>query len=202
MTAFLITLLVVALFLRWRARQLVGRSTRPQDVVHFDTGPNDRVLTSHRYKLTGQPDYILEEHGERFPMERKSRDLDARGPYDGERLQLAAYCLLLEEEIGTPVRHGRLEYRNRTLDIPFDSALRAALLKTLRDIQQRRHAHTVRRNHSSVARCRGCGFRDRCWIPWHRSDLVVMSAARFLSGSPTRPLDHHRPSHRIRRSPR
>jgi hypothetical protein len=78
MIALVITLLLLALLLRWRARQLVGPSSRPQDVVHVDTGPNDRVLTSHRYKLTGQPDYILEEHGERFPMERKSRDLDAR----------------------------------------------------------------------------------------------------------------------------
>jgi hypothetical protein len=55
-----------------------------------------------------------------------------------------------------------LEYRNRAIDIPFDSALRAALLETLRDIQPLRGAHTVRRNHSSIARCRGCGFRDRC----------------------------------------
>jgi CRISPR-associated exonuclease Cas4 len=107
MTAFLVTLLVVALFLRWLARQFVNRSARPQDVVLVDTGPNNRVLTSHRYKLTGRPDYILEEHGERFPMERKSRDLDARGPYDGERPQLTANCLLLEEQTGTPVHRGR-----------------------------------------------------------------------------------------------
>jgi CRISPR-associated exonuclease Cas4 len=162
MTALLITVLLLALLLRWLARQLVGPSTRPQDVVHVDTGPNDRILTSHRYKLTGQPDYILEEHGERFPMERKSRDLDARGPYDGERLQLAAYCLLLEEQTGIPVRCGRLEYRNRTLDIPFDSALRTALLETLRELQPLRGAHSVRRNHSSAARCRGCGCRREC----------------------------------------
>lgn len=145
MIALVITvliLLVLALFLRWLARQLVGPSTRPQDVVHVDTGENDRILTSHRYKLTGQPDYILEEHG--------------------ERLQLAAYCLLLEEQTGTPVRRGRLEYRNRTLDIPFDSALRTALLETLRALPPLRGAHTVRRNHSSAARCRSCGFRDRC----------------------------------------
>jgi hypothetical protein len=77
MTAFLITVLILALFLRWQAQRLVGPSTRPQDVVNVDTGPNDRVPTSHRYRLTGQPNYILEEHGERFPMERKSRDLDS-----------------------------------------------------------------------------------------------------------------------------
>jgi CRISPR-associated exonuclease Cas4 len=167
MTVFVITVLILlalALLLRWLARQFVGPSTRPQDVVHVDTGENDRVLTSHRYRLTGQPDYILEERGERFPMERKSRDLDARGPYDGERLQLAAYCLLLEEETGTPVRRGRLQYRNRTLDIPFDAALRAALLATLHDLQRQRGAQDVRRNHASAARCRGCGcgFRHRC----------------------------------------
>ena len=162
MTVFLITVLILALFLRWLARQFVGPSARPQDVVHADTGENDRILTSHRYKLTGQPDYILEEDGERFPMERKSRDLDARGPYDGERLQLAAYCRLLEEHTGQPVRRGRLQYRNRTLDIPFDRALRAALLETLRDIQPLRDAHNVSRNHRSVGRCRGCGFRQRC----------------------------------------
>jgi CRISPR/Cas system-associated exonuclease Cas4 (RecB family) len=62
----------------------------------------------------------------------------------------------------TAVRRGRLEYRNRTLDIPFDSALRAALLETLRDLHPLRGAHTVRRNHSSAASCRGCGFRHQC----------------------------------------
>jgi CRISPR-associated exonuclease Cas4 len=162
MILFLIAIIVLALWLRRMAQTWVGPSARPNEVLHVDTGPNDLVLTSHRYKLTGQPDYILEEHGERFPMERKSRDLDARGPYDGERLQLAAYCLLLEEQTGTPVRRGRLEYRNRALDIPFDRALRAALLETLRDIQPLRGARNVRRNHHSAARCRGCGFRHQC----------------------------------------
>jgi CRISPR-associated exonuclease Cas4 len=155
-------LLALALLLRGAARQLVGRSTRPQHVVHADAGDNERVLTSHRYHLTGQPDYILEEAGERFPMERKSRDLTRYGPYEGERLQLAAYCLLLEETTGQRVHRGRLEYRNRAIDVPFDRALRAALLETLRDLQALRGASDVRRDHTSAGRCRGCGFRSRC----------------------------------------
>jgi len=155
-------LVALALFLHARARTLVGRSARPQEVVHIDTGRNDQTLTSHRYHLTGRPDYILEERGERFPMERKSRALTSAGPYDGERLQLAAYCLLLEEHSGRPVRRGRLEYRNRTLDIPFDAALRAALLETLEHVQQHRRAPDVRRSHANPARCRACGFRPRC----------------------------------------
>jgi len=159
---FVLVLVALALLLRAQARRLVGRSARPEHVVHIDTGRNDQTLSSHRHHLTGRPDYILEEHGERFPMERKSRALTRAGPYDSERLQLAAYCLLLEEHSGQPVRRGRLEYRNRTLDIPFDAALRAALLETLREIQQQQHASDVRRNHTHPARCRACGFRTRC----------------------------------------
>ena len=49
------TVLIVTLFLRWVARQLVGPAARPKDVVHADTGESDRILTSHRYRLTGQP---------------------------------------------------------------------------------------------------------------------------------------------------
>lgn len=98
--------------------------------------------------------------GTRGPI--RSRPLDARGPYEGERLQLAAYCLLLEEQTGQPVRRGRLEYRNRAIDIPFDAALRAALLESLRQLQQHQQARDVRRSHSHAARCRSCGFRTRC----------------------------------------
>lgn len=156
-------LLAVALLLRAHARTLVGRSAGPEQVVHIDTGPNDRVLTSHRYRLTGRPDFILEENGERFPMERKSRALPERqGPYESERLQLAAYCLLLEELTGRPVRRGRLEYSNRTVDVPFDAALRAALLTALTDLKQHQHARDVRRSHAHPGRCRACGFRTRC----------------------------------------
>jgi CRISPR-associated exonuclease Cas4 len=165
MSAALLVVLVLvalALFLRAQARTLVGRSARPEHVVHIDTGRNDQTLTSHRYRLTGRPDYILEENGEHFPMERKSRPLTDRGPYDGERLQLAAYCLLLEEHTGQPVRRGRLEYLNRTVDIPFDTALRVALLETLSELRQHPHARDVRRSHSHPARCRACGFRTRC----------------------------------------
>ena len=48
-------------------------------------------------------------------------------------------------------------------------ALRAALLETLRELQPLRGAHTVRRNHHSAARCRGCGSATSARIPWRPS---------------------------------
>jgi hypothetical protein len=70
---FLLVLGVLALGLRTAARRLTGPSTRPEHVVHIDTACNHQTLTAHRFSLTGQPDYLLEENGEFFPMERKSR---------------------------------------------------------------------------------------------------------------------------------
>jgi CRISPR-associated exonuclease Cas4 len=147
--------------MRRQAQQQIGPSLSGR-ILYTDTEANREILTSDRYNLSGKADYILEEHGELIPVERKSRAVNSRGAYDSERLQLAAYCLLVEERFRQPVRRGRLQYQNGSLDIPFDAALRAALLSTLREIQQRRTIHDVRRSHHSPARCRGCGFRERC----------------------------------------
>jgi CRISPR-associated exonuclease Cas4 len=156
-----IVLLLVAWLMRRQAQRQIGDSLSGR-IVYTDTGRNDEILTSDRFNLTGRPDYILQDHGEFIPVERKSRPLNSRGTYDSERLQLAAYCLLVEERYGRPVRHGRLQYPNGSLDIPFDEALRAQLLLTLSEIQHHRGVPDVSRNHHSPARCRGCGFRERC----------------------------------------
>jgi CRISPR-associated exonuclease Cas4 len=90
------------------------------------------------------------------------RLLTHSGPHESERLQLAAYCLLLEEQGGPPVNRGRLQYLNTSLDIPFDEALRRKLLTTLAAIQTSANNAAVRRSHPSPARCRGCAFRMQC----------------------------------------
>jgi CRISPR-associated exonuclease Cas4 len=158
----LLLFLALALGLRRLARAFVGPSARPQAVQHVDTGPNDETLVSHRVRLAGQPDFILQDRDGRFPMERKSRAVDSRGPYPSERLQLAAYCLLIEETDGRPARRGRLEYANGWVDVPFDAALRRQLLTTIDQMRTLRSSTDVRRSHASAGRCRGCGFRSRC----------------------------------------
>jgi CRISPR-associated exonuclease Cas4 len=67
----------------------------------------DEVLISHRHGLTGKPDYMSREGEELIPVERKSRSVSATGAYDGEILQLATYCLLVEERFGKVVPPGR-----------------------------------------------------------------------------------------------
>jgi len=60
-------------------------------------------------------------------------------------LVLGVLALLLR----AAVRSGRLEYRNRTVDVPFDGALRAALLETQdgRDLDPRLANYSVSMRH-------------------------------------------------------
>ena len=165
MTALLIAstmFVALGVLVRASAKSQHGASD-PSEILYTDAGRSTAdLLISERFHLIGRPDYILEEHGERIPVERKDRMLTHSGPHDSERLQLAAYCLLLEEREGTPVRRGRLQYQNTTLDIMFDEALRRKLLATLAAIQASADLEYMRRSHPSAARCHGCAFRMHC----------------------------------------
>ena len=97
-----------------------------------------------------------------IPVERKSRRISAPAAYEGEILQLAAYCLLVEERFGKPVHRGQLLYQNRSLEIAFDDRLRSRLLDAVAELKSAAGMSDVVRSHNSPSRCRGCGFRQTC----------------------------------------
>jgi len=166
MTALLIAstmFVALGVLVRVSARREGGAFDLPDEILYADAGRSTAdLLVSERYHLIGRPDYVLEESGERIPVERKDRMLTHSGPHESERLQLAAYCLLLEERDGRPVNRGRLQYQNTSLDIPFDETLRRKLLATLAAIEASADLPNVRRSHPSPARCQGCAFRMHC----------------------------------------
>jgi CRISPR-associated exonuclease Cas4 len=145
------------------ARTIKGRALGLEgEVVYADAGGEAEILISDRHRLVGRPDYILDGgDGDLIPVERKSRPAGS-GPYDGEILQLAAYCALVENGYGTIVRSGRLQYADRTVDIAFDEQLRAKLADTPAVVRETGKEKDVSRSHNSPARCRGCGFRETC----------------------------------------
>jgi CRISPR-associated exonuclease Cas4 len=145
-------------FLAWLL--LRGRATvLPGEVVYRDT-PDAPTLVSRGHRLAGRPDYVTREKGGLVPVELKSRSLGPRGrPYDGERAQLLAYCLLAEEKLGGPVAYGVLEYRDRRVTVPFGERERREVAALLSEMEATHEAH---RSHGQAGRCRRCGFRDRC----------------------------------------
>lgn len=133
-------------------------------VTYVDTGAWDRCerpLFSNRHALTGRPDYLVRFREGVIPVEVKSGTAP-RQPYRAHILQLAAYCLLVEEREGQAPPHGILKYADRAFEVDYTPGLRAELLDTLDAIRRNLRARDVDRDHDEPARCQGCGYCDRC----------------------------------------
>ena len=121
----------------------------------------EQPLISRRFGLVGKPDYLLETRAGIVPVEVKP-SRRASAPYEADLMQLAAYCLLVEETTGRAPRDGLLRYASATFRVPYTGAVRGTLLALLEDMRADRAAEDVPRSHGQAARCRGCGFNAIC----------------------------------------
>lgn len=157
--------ILLALVLLAAARLIRRRTGIPEGkIVYADPGLWGRVekpLYDSGLGLTGKPDYLVKKNGLYIPVEVKS--MWAPGtPYDSHRLQLGAYCLLVEKAFNRRPPYGLLRYRNRTFRIPFTDAFEAEILETLAEVRAHKELDAVDRSHDQPGRCARCGYRDRC----------------------------------------
>jgi CRISPR-associated exonuclease Cas4 len=96
-----------------------------------------------------------------IPVEVKS-GLAPDSPYAAHILQLAAYCLLVEEQEGKAPPYGILKYQDRAFEIEYSADLRNRLLSALQAMRQGLRAGELDRDHQQAARCQGCGYRAQC----------------------------------------
>lgn len=176
MAAFLLVgaiflLLLAGAALLWFGRRLRTRSGLPAgEVIYSDTGAEEAVeapLISRRYGLVGRPDYLvqMQDAGRRvvIPLEVKKRTRPApEHQHPGHVLQLAAYCILVEEVHGVTPPYGLLRYADGTLRIPFTEELRREVLAAADAIRRARSAPDVHRQHENARRCGWCGYRYAC----------------------------------------
>jgi CRISPR-associated exonuclease Cas4 len=156
------------LLLLWSRQQRRATGLPAGEVVYSDTGAETKVLeslVSRRFGLVGKPDYLVAVTGgsDRFmaPMEVKS-GRQPHPPHAGHVLQLATYCLIVEDVYGKRPLFGYLRYADATLKIAFSDALRAEVLQTAQAIRAARTAATVHRSHHIAPRCARCGYLDGC----------------------------------------
>ncbi len=178
MTSLLFLLIILlagaglALWL-WGRRQQRATGVPFGAVVYNDTGAEQAVrepLISRRYGLIGKPDYLVAAtqagRGTPLPVEVKSRRAPAQ-PLESHVLQLAAYCLILEDLHGAAPSHGILRYADGAFTIPFTPDLRRAVLDAAAGIRSaRRAADPAPRSHQERARCVRCGYRRACGPQW------------------------------------
>ncbi len=160
----LVGILVLAGLLWWRARAARGTLGLPRGrVIYADTGGWERgaPLYASRYGLSGRPDYLLRLGRQTIPVEVKPGRRAAQ-PYEADVLQLAAYCLLVEETTGCRPSYGLLRYKEQTFQIPYDQRVRAQLLAALAAMRRDLACRDVHRSHEEPQRCRFCGYRGHC----------------------------------------
>lgn len=134
-------------------------------LVYSDTRAWERVekpLFSRQYRLTGKPDYIVEdETGAMIPIEVKPNRV-ASQPRASDTMQLMAYGILVEEKFGARPAYGLLKYRDRVFRIEFTDDLRSEFFHVVDDMRAARRAKNVARSHDDPVRCKYCGYRDEC----------------------------------------
>jgi CRISPR-associated exonuclease Cas4 len=164
--AVAIVLLLMAV-LAW----LFGRSTLKESglpegsVIYHDMGAGEfdsETIYSASLGLVGRPDYLVQDRdGSIVPVEVKSGDAPYE-PYDGHVLQLAAYCLLVEEAYGVRPSYGILQYRDSAFTVDFTYELEGDLLDLIELMRQDSLQDEVFRDHDAAARCENCGFVSYC----------------------------------------
>jgi CRISPR-associated exonuclease Cas4 len=159
-------LIFIGLLIFWlgRRRQLeaglpIGR------VIYSDTHGWQSIkkpLFSHTHRLTGKPDYLVQQGREIIPVEVKSSAAPNDGPRRSHVLQLAAYCLLIEETYRQTPKYGIVKYADRMFAIDYTDSLRAALLEVMAMMRHDLAQSEAHRSHDEAARCTHCGYRHAC----------------------------------------
>jgi CRISPR-associated exonuclease Cas4 len=161
-----VTLVLLAIVAWLFARSREEASGLPSGkVIYSDAGAwtaNQETLFSPALQLAGRPDYLIEApDGGLIPVEVKSRPAPKK-PLESHILQLAAYCLLVEEVYGIRPSHGILQYRDNAFAIDYTDELEDDLLDLLADMREDMFEEAVDRDHEDPRRCLRCGVREFC----------------------------------------
>lgn len=159
-------LLALALGLWLWSRNLEEEAGLPDgQVIYTDAGTwfgNSEALVAQNLRLVGKPDYLVEEDdGMIVPVELKSSAAPT-DPHEGHILQLAAYCLLVEENYGIRPTYGIIQYKDRAFAVDYTDDLEEDLLDLLADMRADLFAPEVDRDHNDWVRCTRCGVRGQC----------------------------------------
>lgn len=163
--------LVLSLSMLWYAGRLRQRTGLPPGrVIYSDTRTWQdcpEALYAPSVNLTGKPDYLVEKWNYLIPIEIKSCHAPAE-PYRSHVLQLAAYCLLVEEACGKRPPYGLISYQDssgspaRTFSIRYTERLESELLNTLEWLREDWRNKDADRDHHDPLRCQACGYAAYC----------------------------------------
>ena len=120
-----------------------------------------KLFESKAHGLRGRPDYVVLEEDLHIPVEVKT-GRTPRGPLFSHILQVAAYCLLLEEEYGVAPPHGIIRYEQASFDIEYNEDTKQLVIQKLAEMRAAIQKGEAHRNHNRPGKCRNCSRRNVC----------------------------------------
>ncbi|MGB8344278.1 MAG: CRISPR-associated protein Cas4 [Ktedonobacteraceae bacterium] len=134
-------------------------------LVYEDADGRGEPLSSVDYPLLGKPDYVVETpDGRPVPVELKLTVEGVAAPYSNHVVQVAAYCLILEDYFEQVPTHGILRYADREFTIEYTPALRKKVIKLLTLMAQCSEQAPPPLKSQKAAKCRACAFQALCPI--------------------------------------
>jgi CRISPR-associated exonuclease Cas4 len=120
-----------------------------------------KAFKSDKHGLIGRPDYVIKVEDKLIPVEEK-KGRTPKGPLFSHILQIAAYCLLIEESTGKTPPYGLLKYPEQQHEIEYDEDLRKILLEKLREMRKIMDTSEAHRNHNRPGKCKSCSRKEGC----------------------------------------
>jgi CRISPR-associated exonuclease Cas4 len=161
----LLVLLALFAFCAWLYFSRRSATGLPAGLLVYDDAGRQhlqRPLVSHRLRLAGRPDYLIETAEGLVPVELKSGACPRSGPHAAHVAQLMTYCVLVEDTLTRPVPYGVLHYSDAERQIPFTPDRKREVLQLADEIRRKRGFANVHRQHQHMGRCRKCGYRSVC----------------------------------------
>ena len=156
---------LTSLLLWWAVRRLRRRTGMPGGRVIYSDTRAWRLCPEPLYaasvNLTGKPDYLVKKWTYILPVEVKSSPAPTE-PYRSHVLQLAAYCLLVDETYNQRPPYGLIHYDDRTFAISYTPQLEDELVDTIEWMREDMRDGQAERSHDDPARCRGCSYAIYC----------------------------------------
>jgi CRISPR-associated exonuclease Cas4 len=135
------------------------------DLVYEDADGQGEVLSSSEYPLVGKPDYIVQlADGRPVPVELKLNVQNATAPYNNHQIQVAAYCLILEDYFTQPPTHGLLRYADREFTVEYTPAMRRKVIRLLGQMALCSEQEPPPLARQRVTKCRVCVFQPVCSV--------------------------------------
>jgi len=159
-------LIFLGLLVFWLGRRGQAETGLPTGrVIYSDTRgwqSIEKPLFSRTQRLAGKPDYLVQQGRDIVPVEVKSAHAPSDGPRRSHVLQLAAYCLLIEETYRQKPKYGIVKYADRMFAVDYTESLRTALLDVIAAMRDDLAHGETQRSHDEAARCGHCGYRHAC----------------------------------------